>query len=106
MLVARQDVPNGGSARCYQAIFTPSTAAPVPATTVNQPYIDNIAALEVNVLNCRILRPAPSLCCRAAAKVLPRRNFEQRPAEVSGWPVAPARERQPVWVPGWAAARR
>jgi len=29
----------GGSARCYQAIFVPSTASPVPATTVNQPYI-------------------------------------------------------------------
>jgi len=28
------------------------------------------------------------------------------PAEVSIWPVAPAWERQPVWVPGWAAARR
>ena len=32
-------VDNGGSARGYQAIFVPSTALTVPATTGNQPYI-------------------------------------------------------------------
>ena len=29
------------------------------------------AALDANARSCRIPRPAPSLCCRAAAKVLP-----------------------------------
>ena len=33
------DAHNGGTARCYQAIFVPLTALASPATTVNQPYI-------------------------------------------------------------------
>jgi hypothetical protein len=30
---------NGGTVRGYQAIFVPSAASSIPATTVNQPYI-------------------------------------------------------------------
>ena len=44
---------NGGSARGYQAIFVPSTALGSPGHDGQQPYVLYIAALEVNVLNCR-----------------------------------------------------
>ena len=48
-----RDVPNGGSARCYQAIFVPSTALASPGYD-GQPAVHlHIAALEVNVLKCR-----------------------------------------------------
>jgi hypothetical protein len=45
---------NGGSARCYQAIFVPSTALASPGYDGQPAVYLYIAALEVNVLNCRI----------------------------------------------------
>jgi hypothetical protein len=43
----------GGSARCYQAIFVPSTALASPGYDGQPAEYLYIAALEVNVLNCR-----------------------------------------------------
>jgi hypothetical protein len=44
---------NGGTARCYQAIFVPSTALASPGYDGQPAVYLYIAALEVNVLNCR-----------------------------------------------------
>ena len=44
---------NGGTARCYQAIFVPSTAFAGPGYDGQPAVYLYIAALEVNVLNCR-----------------------------------------------------
>jgi len=43
----------GGSARCYQAIFVPSTALASPGYDGKPAVYLHIAALEVNVLKCR-----------------------------------------------------
>jgi hypothetical protein len=43
----------GGSARGYQAIFVPSTALASPGYDGQPAVYLYIAALEVNVLNCR-----------------------------------------------------
>jgi hypothetical protein len=45
--------PNGGSARGYQAIFVPSTAFGSPGYDGQPAVYLYIAALKVNVLNCR-----------------------------------------------------
>jgi hypothetical protein len=45
--------PNGGTARCYQVIFVPSTALASPGYNGQPAVYLYIAALEVNVLNCR-----------------------------------------------------
>jgi len=42
--------PNGGSARCYQMIFVPSTALASPGYDGQPVVYLYIAALEVNVL--------------------------------------------------------
>jgi hypothetical protein len=47
-------IQNGGSARCYQAIFVPSTALASPGYDGQPAVYLYIAALEVNVLNCRV----------------------------------------------------
>jgi hypothetical protein len=44
---------NGGSARGYQAIFVPSAALGSPGYDGQPAVYLYIAALEVNVLNCR-----------------------------------------------------
>ena len=46
-------VHSGGSARCYQAIFVPSTALASPGYDGQPAVYLYIAALEVNVLKCR-----------------------------------------------------
>jgi len=51
---------NGGSARCYQAIFVPSTALASPGYDGQPAVYLYIAVLEVNVLNCRISRVGPA----------------------------------------------
>jgi len=45
---------NGGSARGYHAIFVPSTALASPGYDGQPAVYLYIAALEMNVLNCRI----------------------------------------------------
>ena len=49
----RTRVHIGGSARCYQAIFVPSTALASPGYDGQPAVYLYIAAFEVNVLKCR-----------------------------------------------------
>ena len=70
----------GGSARGYQELFAPLAIPTTASRHAARPVYLYSTALGANARSCRILRPAPSLCCRAAAGVLPRRNLEQRPA--------------------------
>jgi hypothetical protein len=55
MIVSQEPsaVPNGGSARCYLAVFVPSTALASPGYDGQPAVYLHIAALEVNVLKCR-----------------------------------------------------
>jgi hypothetical protein len=52
--VALADVPNGGSASGYQAIFVPSTTLVGPGYDGQPAVYLYITALEVNVRNCRV----------------------------------------------------
>jgi hypothetical protein len=62
--------PNGGSARGYQAIFVPSAALGSPGYDGQPAVYLYIAALEVNVLNCRVASVSGRVCYGLAAAAM------------------------------------
>jgi hypothetical protein len=72
----------GGTARCYQAIFVPSTALASPGYDGQPAVYLYIAALEVNIRICRVPRGAPRCWCVVTRQLVVTEVSRERPCAV------------------------